>query len=188
MNKGQEQKTVVFKLALLGDKGVGKRALRELYFGYRKDFGEEENNLLKFSIKRVKVDGREIVFQVWEFNSGDEYEALREIHYRGVRAAILVFDVTNPSTYQNLPFWLEELWKKAGKVPLIICGNKKNQRAGKERKDITVPEHGKVYCNKIKEKTGIEIQYIETDEDTGENLEEAFQFLAKATLKSIDFF
>ena len=42
MTKDQALKPVIFKLALFGDKGVGKSLLREHYFGYSKDYGEEE--------------------------------------------------------------------------------------------------------------------------------------------------
>ena len=69
---------------------------------------------------------------------------------------------------------------------MIICGNRANLREGKEPKEIVRKELGKEYCRRINEKTGIDVLYIETSEETGENLEEAFLFLAKAITRIAD--
>ncbi|MBK5112657.1 MAG: GTP-binding protein [Candidatus Heimdallarchaeota archaeon] len=177
-----QKKDDVYKIVLIGDKDVGKEILRENYFGYNQDFTAFEDKGLAFAIKRVETEEVKIAFQIWDLGSEEEYDTARPYFYRNAIGAFLVFDVTNPSSFKNLPKWLEELWKRVGKVPMIICGNRVNLREGKESKEIVRAELGREYCRRINEKTGIDVLYVETSEETGENLEEAFLFLVKTII------
>ncbi|NHJ32804.1 MAG: GTP-binding protein [Asgard group archaeon] len=182
----KKEKSNVFKIVLLGDLEVGKSILREYYFGYNDRITSFEEQGSAFAIKRVKTEELHVVFQIWDLRSEEDYDEIRPYLYRNVKGAFIVFDVTNKPSFHNLPKWLEELWRNAGKVPMVICGNRKDLREGKDPNEITLPEYGKVYCKKIREKTGIDVLYIETSEETGENLDEAFVFLAEAIHKPID--
>lgn len=182
MNKDQKEDSGVYKIVLIGDEDVGKEILRKRYFGYNQDFTAFDDKGLTFAIKRVETKEVKMAFQIWDLGSKKEYDSARPYFYRDSKGAFLVFDVTNPSSFQNLPKWLEELWKKVGKVPMVVCGNRANLREGKESKEIVRKELGKEYCRRINEKTGIDVLYVETNEETGENLEEAFLFLAEAII------
>jgi len=184
MNKNQKRDGEVYKIVLIGDEDVGKEILRENYFGYNQDFIAFDDKGLTFAIKRVENEEVKVAFQIWDLGSKKEFDLARPYFYRDSKGAFLVFDVTNRSSFHNLPKWLEELWKRVGRVPMIICGNRMNLREGKESKEIVRTELGREYCRRIKEKTGIDVIYIETNEETGENLEEAFLFLAEAIIKS----
>lgn len=182
MDKDQKKDSEVYKIVLIGDEEVGKEILRKHYFGYNQEFTAFDDKGLTFAIKRVETEEVKMVFQIWDLGSEEEFDSARPYFYRDSKGAFLVFDVTNPRSFQNLPKWLEELWKRVGRVPMIICGNRVNLRDGKESKEIVRKELGREYCRRINEKTGIDILYIETSEETGENLEEAFLFLAKAII------
>jgi small GTP-binding protein len=186
MNKHQKSDDDVYKIVLIGDEDVGKENLRKSYFGYNQDFTAFDDKGLTFAIKRVETEDLKIAFQIWDLGSKEEFDSARPYFYRDSKGAFLVFDLTNPGSFQNLPKWLEELWRRVGRVPMIICGNRANLREGKEPKEIVRKELGEEYCRRIKEKTGIDILYIETNEETGENLEEAFQFLAEAITKNAE--
>jgi small GTP-binding protein len=183
MTKHQRDDSKVYKIVLIGDENVGKEILRKNYFGYNQEFTAFDDKGLTFAIKRVESEEIKVAFQIWDLGSKEEFDSARPYFYRDSKGAFLVFDVTNPSSFQNLPKWLEELWKKVGKVPMVICGNRANLREGKEKKEIVRTELGKEYCRRIKEKTGKDVIYIETSEETGENLDEAFLFLAKSIIK-----
>lgn len=178
MNKTQKEAGGVYKIVLIGDENVGKEILRKNYFGYNQDFTAFDDKGLTFAIKRVETEEVKAAFQIWDLGSEEEFDSARPYFYRDSKGAFLVFDVTNPSSFQNLPKWLAELWKRVGRVPMIICGNRANLREGKESKEIVRKELGREYCRRINEKTGIDILYIETSEETGENLDKAFAFLA----------
>ncbi len=186
MKKDQKNEGEVYKIVLIGDEDVGKEILRKNYFGYNQDFTAFDDKGLTFAIKRVETEEVKVAFQIWDLGSKEEFDSARPYFYRESKGAFLVFDVTNPSSFQNLPKWLEELWKRVGRVPMIICGNRANLREGKESKEFVRKELGKEYCRRIKEKTGIDVIYIETSEESGENLEEAFLFLAEAIIRITD--
>lgn len=182
MDKDQKEDSGVYKIVLIGDEDVGKEILRKRYFGYNQDFTAFDDKGLTFAIKRVETEEVKMAFQIWDLGAKKEFDSARPYFYRDSKGAFLVFDLTNPSSFQNLPKWLEELWKRVGKVPMIVCGNRANLREGKESKEIVRTELGREYCRRINEKTWIDVLYIETSEETGENLEEAFLFLAEAII------
>jgi len=186
MNKTQKEAGGVYKIVLIGDEDVGKEILRKRYFGYNQDFTAFDDKGLTFAIKRVENEEVKIAFQIWDLGSKKEFDSARPYFYRDSKGAFLVFDVTNPSSFQNLPKWLEELWRRVGRVPMIVCGNRANLREGKESKEIVRKELGSEYCRRIKEKTGIDVLYIETSEETGENIETAFEYLANAIIKLVE--
>ena len=186
MDKDQKEDGGVHKIVLIGDEGIGKEILRKRYFGYNQDFTAFDDKGLTFAIKRVETEEVRAAFQIWDLGSEEEFDSARQYFYRDSKGAFLVFDITNPSSFQNLPKWLEELWKKVGKVPMILCGNRMNLREGKESKEIVRTKLGREYSRRINEKTGIDVLYIETSEESGENLEEAFLFLAEAIIRITD--
>ena len=44
--------------------------------------------------------------------------------YRGAIGALLVYDITNPSTFENLESWLDELQVQDEDTVIMLLGNK----------------------------------------------------------------
>lgn len=167
-----KKKNAILKIVLIGDSAVGKTSLRKRYLGEGFKDSSSSTTGMDTAIKRMTVENYRITFQIWDIAGQKRFDNVRELYYSGARGAVLVFDISNPSSFNNLPNWLEGLWKKTGPIPMILCGNKIDLR-DKIPKDIPF-ELGQEYTRRLSEAIGYEIPYLETSAKTGEKVDEAF--------------
>ena len=97
------------KFLLLGDPAVGKTALVGRFVHQRFDFQYKATLGLDLSSKDVKLGDRLVRIQLWDIASQKSFEKMRSSFYKGARGALIVFDVTRPTTFKNLDYWLNEL-------------------------------------------------------------------------------
>lgn len=67
--------------------------------------------------------------QLWDTAGGEKHLSFQSIFYRKADGCLLVFDLTNPESFNSVPVWKEELLTK-GEVPnprdfpIVLVGNK----------------------------------------------------------------
>ncbi len=167
----------IFKIVLLGDGAVGKTALRTRYLGegFKKSYSMTIG--ADFAVKRVNLDGTEIVAQIWDLAGQIRFQSVREVYYQGATGALLVFDITRTETFENIPNWITELLEnnKNRVVPMVLIGNKSDLR---DENSIT-KEAGEEYAKSLSSWSNFEIPYVETSAKEGSNVEEAFHTLLR---------
>lgn len=179
------------KLVLMGDGAVGKTSLRRNYLGM--GFSEEHIMTIgaDFAAKDVsyKFDGKQynITYQIWDLAGQSTFNSVRSMYYKGCFGAILVFDRTRPTSFENIPNWLNELKKHSsrGKVPIIILGNKADLVKSADPETIVPDDEVKKFVEQLNEEYADEkfnIIYLNTSAKTGLNVEEAFHFMAASIL------
>jgi small GTP-binding protein len=63
--------------------------------------------------------------QIWDTAGEEKFKSLGPIYYREASAAIVVFDVTNPSSFEALSDWISNFQSVAGaEAVIVIVGNK----------------------------------------------------------------
>ncbi|XP_046849941.1 ras-related protein RABA2a-like [Xenia sp. Carnegie-2017] len=73
----------------------------------------------------IEIDGRVIRAQIWDTAGQERYRAITSAYYRGALGAIIVYDITNAKSYENVGLWIEELRQHTDdKVVLMLVGNK----------------------------------------------------------------
>lgn len=178
--KGLAERRKIFKIVLLGDGAVGKTALRHRYLGegfkqsYSMTIGAD------FAVKRVNLDGEEIVAQIWDLAGQLRFQSVREVYYQGATGALLVFDITRTATFESIPNWITELMdnNKNKKVPMVLIGNKSDLRESTE--GAISRESGQEYADNLSQWSGqFEIPYVETSALSGDNVEAAFAQLLR---------
>lgn len=127
---------------------------------------------VNFYSKTVVIEGVPIRLVLWDLAGQETFATVRPTFYRGAAGGLLVFDITRESTYHNLPNWLNEIYKHAGKIPLVLLGNK----ADLEQYRAVSSKEGEEFAKKI----GCE--YLETSALNGKNVEAAFELIAKKML------
>ncbi|ELT99690.1 hypothetical protein CAPTEDRAFT_6450 [Capitella teleta] len=113
------------KLCLLGDSGVGKSSIvhRFVYDSFRPAMTSTIG--AAFLTKTVIVDGTTYKYQIWDTAGQEKYRALAPMYYRGAAAAIIVYDITQESSFRATKSWITELQKHASpNIVLAIAGNK----------------------------------------------------------------
>lgn len=156
------------KVVLLGDGGVGKTSIVNSYFkkpfqgSYKMTLGTE------FRIKRV---GNHVI-QIWDLAGQPIFSSVRSTYYVGALGAILAYDVTKQSSYDNVPHWLEEFdYHKGEKVPIVLVANKVDLR---DTTKCLTTEDGLKLKEKLEETKTFSVTYVETSAKTNHNIESIF--------------
>ncbi|KAL2097434.1 hypothetical protein ACEWY4_006641 [Coilia grayii] len=117
----------IFKIVVIGDSGVGKTCLTYRFYAGRFPNKTEATIGVDFRERILDIEGEKIKIQLWDTAGQERFrKSMVQQYYRNVHAIILVFDVSNPASFRNLPLWLEECrWNAQGQeVPCILVGNK----------------------------------------------------------------
>ncbi|KAG4937841.1 hypothetical protein AAZX31_16G001500 [Glycine max] len=164
--RAEEEYDYLFKVVLIGDSGVGKSNLLSRFT--RNEFCLESKSTIgvEFATRTLQVEGRTVKAQIWDTAGQERYRAITSAYYRGALGALLVYDVTKPTTFENVSRWLKELRDHAdANIVIMLIGNKtdlKHLRA-------VATEDAQGYS----EKEGL--SFIETSALEATNVEKAFQ-------------
>jgi len=118
---------VQVKVVLLGNSGVGKSSivLRFVADNFKADAeatigASYMGRMLQFNDKMMK-------FNIWDTAGQERYHSLAKMYYRDANAAIMVYDITNPESFQGLKRWHSELQEFGPKdIIVAIAGNKED--------------------------------------------------------------
>ncbi|CAI0461268.1 unnamed protein product [Linum tenue] len=119
----------LFKLVLIGDSGVGKSNLLSRFT--KNEFNLESKSTIgvEFATKSLTIDGKVIKAQIWDTAGQERYRAITSAYYRGAVGALLVYDVTRHSTFENAARWLKELKEHTDpNIVVMLIGNKSDLR------------------------------------------------------------
>jgi len=121
----------IFKIIVIGDSNVGKTCLTYRFCGGRFLERSEATIGVDFREKTVQIDEEAIKLQIWDTAGQERFRKSMIAHYyRNVHAVLFVYDVTNPASFENLTFWIDEYNKNCeaqpdpSLVPRILVGNK----------------------------------------------------------------
>lgn len=163
----------LFKILLVGDSGVGKSSLllRFTENTYCETFIATIG--VDFKIKTVNIDNKVIKLQIWDTAGQERFRTITSSYYRGANAAILVYDITNIKSFDNIEKWLNELNNFSTKnIQKIIVGNKADLH---DQRMISYDD-AKLFCDDVY------IKLIETSAKDSDNVDEMFTLLARDLL------
>lgn len=128
-NAEEETYTYLFKVVLIGDSGVGKSQLLTRYTKNDFQLSSKPTIGVELAHEDIEIDGRIIRAQIWDTAGQERYRAITSAYYRGALGAIIVYDITNPKSYENVERWVDELKQYMDdKVVLMLVGNKVDLR------------------------------------------------------------
>ncbi|KAL0124618.1 hypothetical protein PUN28_006460 [Cardiocondyla obscurior] len=164
---------LLFKLLLIGDSGVGKTCI---LFRFSDDaFSTTFISTIgiDFKIKTVELRGKKIKLQIWDTAGQERFHTITTSYYRGAMGIMLVYDITNEKTFENIVKWLRNIDEHANEdVEKMILGNKSDM----EEKRVVSTEKGEA----IAREHGI--RFMETSAKANINIDRAFSELAEAIL------
>jgi small GTP-binding protein len=95
---------------------------------------------IDFKVRRLDIDNKTVKMQIWDTAGQEKFNSITTAYYRQARAAIVMYDVTRPATFQNLRKWFTLIDTHARTdVTKILVGNKTDQ---KDERVVTI-EQGK---------------------------------------------
>lgn len=113
------------KIVILGHFGVGKTSLIRRFV--ENSFSDKYKVTIGVHISKKVVTikaNRIISLILWDIEGTDDINSIREGYLLGTHGAFFVFDVSRPSTFQNIVEDLDLASKKTNKVPTLVIGNK----------------------------------------------------------------
>ncbi|KAH8364668.1 hypothetical protein KR084_009786 [Drosophila pseudotakahashii] len=163
---------IMGKVIMLGDSGVGKTSLLIRFRDGRYVPSYFLSTVgIDFRNKVVVVDGTRVKLQIWDTAGQERFRSVTHAYYRDAHALLLLYDVTNKTTYDNIRAWLGEIREYAQEdVVIVLIGNKADC-SGSERQ--VKREDG--------ERLGREhnVPFMETSAKTGLNVELSFTAVAR---------
>ncbi|XP_020215823.1 ras-related protein RABA6b [Cajanus cajan] len=160
-----EECDYLFKAVLIGDSGVGKSNLLSRFAKDEFRLDSKPTIGVEFAYRNIKVGDKLIKAQIWDTAGQERFRAITSSYYRGALGALLVYDITMRSSYENVSKWLVELREFGGQdMVVVLVGNKCDLDQSRE----VEKEEGKGYA----ETEGL--CFMETSALKNLNVEEVF--------------
>ena len=155
-----------FKILLIGESGVGKTALLERYC----DDVFNESLLstvgVDFKAKYVRVGGKTIKVQLWDPAGQEKFRNITTSYYRGTHGCLVVYDVTEKTTFEKIGYWLNELRSEKQQPEIMIVGNKTDRgtrAVSDEMVSTFLKENGVARARECSAKTGENVGDVFTE-------------------------
>ncbi|WOK91424.1 Small GTPase superfamily [Canna indica] len=163
--RAEDDYDYLFKVVLIGDSGVGKTNLLSRFT--RNEFSLESKSTIgvEFATRSVNIDGKVVKAQIWDTAGQERYRAITSAYYRGAVGALLVYDITRHTTFENVERWLRELRDHTDpNITVMLIGNKSDLR----HLVAVSTEDGKAYAERES------LYFMETSALEATNVENAF--------------
>ena len=121
--------------------------------------------------KEISLENKKkITLQIWDTAGHERFRAMTDSYYRQAQGVIIVFDLTNTKSFEELKNWLHFIKLKTGEdIPKVLVGNKCDLIDNIEVKNIEIDALIQLY----------NLKYIAASAKTDENVNEIFIQLAK---------
>ena len=119
-------------------------------------------------IRTIELDGKTIKLQIWDTAGQERFRTITSSYYRGAHGIIVVYDVTDMESFNNVKQWLHEIDRYASEqVNKLLVGNKSD-----------VPKKAVDTQTASDFASQLGIPFIETSAKTATNVEKAFLMMA----------
>ena len=146
---------------LVGDSGTGKSSLINRFA--EDTFSDEFSSTIgvDYKVKQVIVMDEKVKMQIWDTAGQERFLSITSQYFRNSDGLVIVFDVTNRNSFNNLQYWLDEAQNNCDPKTLkFIVGNKIDN-------EIRMVSYGEGEAKADM----IGCKYFETSSKTGQNVE-----------------
>ena len=165
------------QLLIIGNSIVGKTSILTKYTAGTYNENYLATVGLDFFTKDEIIDDKTIRIKIWDTAGQERYKAITKCFFQRAQGIIIVFDVTNKKSFDDLKIWIDsinsqsKLTEDLENMPIIIIGNK-----------IDIPKRvidKETALNFAKEQN---LDYYETSAKTGEGIDSAIKDLVKKVM------
>ena len=172
-----------FKIMVLGDAGTGKTSIIRRYV-HNFFSGHHKTTVgVDFHLKQMEVNGKTVRLQLWDIAGQDRYGHISRVYYKNAVGAMLVYDVSRPTTFETVALWKEQIDQRVllpngEPIPVVLVGNKidlEEHQVDSEQLDRYCEEKG--FC-----------KWFDTSAKFNHNIENAARFLVTKIMEHEDLF
>ena len=166
---------MIFKVVLIGDTSVGKTNILSKYLTNDFDPDSKATVGVEFGTKNFKIEDNIVKVQIWDTAGQERYRSITNAYYKGAKGSLLVYDITNPKTFESIDRWLSDLKVNGDEnISVVLLGNKSDLES--DRKVTT--QQGKEKAEFYK------LAFLETSALNGNNIDNAFNELITDVYKN----
>ncbi|KAJ7417826.1 Ras-related protein Rab-8 [Willisornis vidua] len=131
---------------------------------------------IDFKIRTIELDGKKIKLQIWDTAGQERFRTITTAYYRGAMGIMLVYDITNEKSFDNIKNWIRNIEEHASSdVERMILGNKcdmnEKRQVSKEKGEKLAIDYG--------------IKFLETSAKSSINVEERYAVEASSLSSKI---
>ena len=166
------------KILVVGDSTVGKTNFIRMFIENKFNQNYMTTSGIDLKTSSIEIKNKKIRVQLWDTAGQEKYKAITKNLFLKVQAALIVYDITNEETFNNLKTWVRSIKDECGKqIQMLIIGNKNDLNEERVVDKNIAMEYAK------EEK----IDYLETSSKTGDNIQKAISLLCEKVLENTEF-
>ncbi|BCS24755.1 uncharacterized protein APUU_41199A [Aspergillus puulaauensis] len=134
--------------------------------------------------RKPQENQKKMKLSLWDTAGQETYKSITRSYFRGASGALLVFDITRPTTFTSCTQWLQDLRQIAEEgIVVILVGNKSDlagDNSDSNQRRVT-REEAEEWCrmNNV-------LRYLETSAKSGEGVERAFLEVSERIYRNIE--
>ncbi|KAK6204542.1 ras family-domain-containing protein [Scheffersomyces amazonensis] len=159
----------IMKLLLVGDSGVGKSCLLLRFVEDKFNPTFITTIGIDFKIRTIESKGKRIKLQVWDTAGQERFRTITTAYYRGAMGIVLIYDVTDSRSFENVENWYETVIQHANDdAQIFLVGNKCDDEVNRQ----VSKEQGQALASRLN------IPFLEASAKSNENVDTIFYELA----------
>ena len=164
-----------FKIVIVGDSGVGKTNLVKRFIQNTFSSNTQATVGCEFFSNNYLINDKLFKIELWDTAGQERYKSITSAYYKGASGAILVYDVTNKTSFNNVDRWYQEIKDcSSADIKILMVGNKTDLKE-------TLVISKEMSANKASD---LNIPVIETSALNCTNVKEAFHLMIKEIYKT----
>ena len=176
VNSGEVKENYKLKVVVVGDSGVGKTNLIKRFVSNTYNPNTKATVGVEFLSKSYKINDQVFKIEIWDTAGQERYKSITAAYYKGAKGALIVYDITQKDSFENINKWMSEVRDKSTKdLKILIVGNKTDLV---NERQVSTEEA----LSKAKE---LESPVMEASALDGSNVKAAFYDLLKEMYKEI---
>jgi Ras-related protein Rab-11A len=135
MNTNDKDYIIFIKCNFLGDQGVGKTSLGNLFFNKKFNFNTKVTIGVDYFSKYFKIDNIPYKLQIWELSGNKNFDKIIDIYMKKTEISFLIFDLNNKNSFNNIYYWIKKI-KENNNSEIFLIGNKSDLKKNIKNEDI----------------------------------------------------
>lgn len=160
-----------FKVVFLGEQSVGKTSLITRFMYDSFDTTYQATIGIDFLSKTMYLEDRTVRLQLWDTAGQERFRSLIPSYIRDSTVAVVVYDITNAASFQQVNKWIDDVRTERGHDVIIMLVGNKTDLADKRQVPIDEGE---------KKAQDLNVMFIETSAKAGYNVKQLFKRIAAA--------
>uniref|UniRef100_A0A914YD66 Uncharacterized protein n=1 Tax=Panagrolaimus superbus TaxID=310955 RepID=A0A914YD66_9BILA len=161
----------ILDILVIGDSNVGKTAMVQQFCDSVLD--QPSNLGINLKCRTIVSKEKKTKLHIWDITGQGRFQNVAVPYYRKAMGILLIYDITNVASFNNIVKWLENIHKLAASdVRIVLIGNKNDLE---DRR--VVP---RIYGEDLAARYNL--SFIETSALENSNIEKIFEDIAEAIL------